>query len=82
MSLLASHVMSHDRHVSRYQAVESMRQGLSPTEAAREALKRITAFYPDFRGALVAINITGHYGEGLGNILVCMVSLMFGEFSH
>ena len=39
-----------------------MRLGLSPTEAAEEALKRITSFYPNFNGALIAINITGHYG--------------------
>ena len=42
--------------------MESMRLGLSPTEAAEEALKRITSFYPNFNGALIAINITGHYG--------------------
>ena len=43
--------------------MESMRRGLSPTAAAEEALNRITQYYPKFSGALITINITGHYGK-------------------
>jgi len=39
-----------------------MRRGLSPTAAAEEALSRIVKFYPNFSGAIVAANISGHYG--------------------
>ena len=48
----------------RFQAVEGMRQGLTPTDAAEQALARINSYYPSFVGALIAINITGHYGKG------------------
>ena len=43
--------------------MEGMRRGLAPTDAAEEALARISSYYPTFVGALVAINITGHYGK-------------------
>ena len=43
--------------------VESMRAGNSPTDAATDALSRIAKYYPDFQGALVAVNIKGQYGE-------------------
>lgn len=43
--------------------VESMRAGKSPTDAASDALSRIAKYYPDFQGALVAVNIKGQYGE-------------------
>ena len=47
----------------RYQAVEGMKQGLSPTKAVMEALNRIIRYNPDFSGALIAVNVTGHYGN-------------------
>ena len=49
--------------VFRFLAVESMRQGLTPTDAAEQALARINTYYPSFAGALIAVNITGHYGR-------------------
>ena len=48
----------------RFQAVEAMRQGLTPTDAAEQALAKISSYYPSFVGALIAINATGHYGKG------------------
>jgi hypothetical protein len=40
-----------------------MKQGLTPTKAVLEALNRIIAYHPDFSGALIAVNVTGHYGN-------------------
>ena len=42
--------------------VESMRRGMSPTAAAEDAIQTIAQYYPDFSGALVAVNISGDYG--------------------
>lgn len=39
-----------------------MRQGMSPTKAAEEALLRIVKYYNKFEGALVAVNKDGEYG--------------------
>lgn len=50
------------RFVPSYQAVESMRLGLGPQEAANDAIKRIIKKYPKFEGALIVANKTGHYG--------------------
>ncbi|EDO28322.1 predicted protein, partial [Nematostella vectensis] len=50
------------RFLPTYQAVEYMRQGKSPTEAAKLSLARIVKYYPEFFGALVVVNTTGHYG--------------------
>ena len=49
-----------------YQAVEHMREGKDPTEAAQLSLLRIAKHYPHFSGALVAVNKSGHYGEHPG----------------
>jgi len=50
------------RFVPCYQAVESMRLGLSPNAAAEDALRRIGKYYPDFKGALVTLNKAGVVG--------------------
>ncbi|EDO49709.1 predicted protein [Nematostella vectensis] len=44
-------------------AVEYMRQGKPPTQAAQMALGRIVKYYPDFSGGLVAVNKQGEYGN-------------------
>ena len=46
-----------------YQAVESMRLGKSPQEAADDALQRIAKYYPAFSGAIIVANISGDYGR-------------------
>ena len=48
--------------VNRYQAVQSMKAGMTPTQAAKDALQRIQKFYPDFVGAMIAVNTKGEYG--------------------
>ena len=48
-----------------YQAVESMRQGKSPKEAAQDALYRIEKYYSGFTGAIIVANTKGEYGRSL-----------------
>lgn len=45
-----------------FQAVEFMRQGKSPTEAASLALEKIAKYYPKYNGGLVAVNKQGEFG--------------------
>lgn len=40
-----------------------MRQGLTPTEAAEESIRRIISKYPSFSGAIVTANMKGEYGR-------------------
>lgn len=50
------------RFLPTYQAVESMRRGLSPTAAAEDALNRIAQYHSEFSGAIIAVNTSGGYG--------------------
>lgn len=45
-----------------YQTVESMRNGMSPSEASEDALRRIVKKYPKFMGAIVAVDKSGQHG--------------------
>jgi len=45
-----------------------MSAGFTPTEAAREALRKIARFYPNYQGALVAVNLQGEYGAACHNL--------------
>lgn len=45
-----------------YQAVESMRNGMSPTNAASDAIQRIAKYYANFVGAIIAIDKYGNHG--------------------
>lgn len=42
-------------------AVEEMRRGSTPQEASRIAVSRIAKYYPDFSGAVIAVNKDGEY---------------------
>lgn len=55
MNNLVSHLVS-------FQAVEFMRQGKSPSEAASLALGKIATYYPKFNGGLVVVNKDGEFG--------------------
>ncbi|XP_045459409.1 N(4)-(Beta-N-acetylglucosaminyl)-L-asparaginase [Melitaea cinxia] len=58
------------RFLPSFLAVEEMRRGKTPTEAARVAINRIASYYPDFAGAVIAVNVDGVYGaacHGLGD---------------
>ncbi|KAK2653447.1 hypothetical protein Ddye_013303 [Dipteronia dyeriana] len=47
------------RFLPCYQVVESMRQGMEPKHAAKDAISRIARRFPDFVGAVVAVNKNG-----------------------
>ncbi|XP_022771631.1 probable isoaspartyl peptidase/L-asparaginase 3 isoform X3 [Durio zibethinus] len=47
------------RFLPCYQVVESMRQGMEPKLAAKDAIARIARKYPDFMGAVFAISKNG-----------------------
>ncbi|KAH7854383.1 hypothetical protein Vadar_013207 [Vaccinium darrowii] len=47
------------RFLPCYQVVESMRLGMEPKLAARDAISRIARKYPDFVGAVFAVNKNG-----------------------
>ncbi|XP_073343801.1 N(4)-(beta-N-acetylglucosaminyl)-L-asparaginase isoform X1 [Pagrus major] len=50
------------RFLPSYLAVELMRAGVDPLVACRTAISRIKRHYPDFFGAVICANTTGHYG--------------------
>lgn len=55
------------RFLPTYHAVELMRSGAEPDEAAREAIKRITDRGYQFSGAVVAMSMDGRHGAaGVG----------------
>lgn len=43
-------------------AVEEMRRGASPKEAAETAIRRIAQHYPKFSGGVIALSKDGDYG--------------------
>ncbi|EGR44239.1 asparaginase-like protein [Trichoderma reesei QM6a] len=50
-----------------YQAVESLRRGMTPLEAAQDAVRRIVARFPDARTGIVVVDLKGeHAGAGSG----------------
>ena len=50
------------RFVPSYHVVQMMRQGATPDQACLDAIKRIVKFYPDFSGALLALDKDGRHG--------------------
>eukprot|EP00002_Diphylleia_rotans_P005744 TRINITY_DN1491_c0_g1_i1.p1 TRINITY_DN1491_c0_g1~~TRINITY_DN1491_c0_g1_i1.p1 ORF type:complete len:351 (+),score=67.88 TRINITY_DN1491_c0_g1_i1:104-1156(+) len=50
------------RFLPSFQAVRNMADGMTPKEAAEDALRRILRFYPNFSGGLVAVNARGEHG--------------------
>ncbi|XP_011068695.1 PREDICTED: N(4)-(Beta-N-acetylglucosaminyl)-L-asparaginase-like [Acromyrmex echinatior] len=50
------------RFLPSFLAVEEMRYGASPTEAAKKVIIRITSHYRNFFGAVIALNKKGKFG--------------------
>ncbi|KAG5340015.1 ASPG asparaginase, partial [Acromyrmex charruanus] len=50
------------RFLPSFLAVEEMRYGASPTQAAKKVITRITRHYRNFFGAVIALNKKGKYG--------------------
>lgn len=40
-----------------------MRNGLNPTQACEEAIERVSKHYPNFMGALIAMDKNGNHGK-------------------
>ena len=49
-------------------AVEAMRQGRSPSEAAQQVIARVARKFPDFVGAVVTLNKDGQWGAACHGI--------------
>ncbi|CAF1287799.1 unnamed protein product [Rotaria sordida] len=47
------------RFVPSYHVVQLMRQGESPSDACTDVIQRITKYYPDFDGAVLALSKDG-----------------------
>ncbi|XP_014217987.1 putative N(4)-(beta-N-acetylglucosaminyl)-L-asparaginase GA14866, partial [Copidosoma floridanum] len=56
------------RFLPSFLAVELMRQGMDPAEAAFVAVERIAKHYPKFSGAVIALNKTGQFGAACNNL--------------
>ncbi|XP_075972676.1 N(4)-(Beta-N-acetylglucosaminyl)-L-asparaginase-like [Anticarsia gemmatalis] len=56
------------RFLPSFLAVEEMRRGASPSEAANTAVRRIASHYSNFMGAVIAITKTGEYGAACHGI--------------
>ncbi|KAK1753194.1 asparaginase-domain-containing protein [Echria macrotheca] len=50
------------RFLPCYQAVENLRRGMSPTEAAEDAVKRMLRKYPRISSGIVVVNAKGEHG--------------------
>jgi len=50
------------RFLPCYQAVENLRNGMTPTEAAEDAVLRMTRKYPELSSGLVVVDKKGHHG--------------------
>lgn len=59
-----------------------MRRGSSPKSAARTAILRIVKYYPEFFGAVIAVNTDGVYGaacNGMESFPFIIANDEFGE---
>ncbi|KAK2584405.1 hypothetical protein KPH14_006787 [Odynerus spinipes] len=56
------------RFLPSFLAVEEMRRGATPSEAAKTAISRIAEHYPHFTGGVIALNKDGHYGAACNGI--------------
>ncbi|OTB14589.1 hypothetical protein K445DRAFT_318997 [Daldinia sp. EC12] len=55
------------RFLPCYQAVENLRQGMTPQQAAEDAVRRMLRKYPDVQSGIVVVNRKGdHGGAGSG----------------
>lgn len=56
------------RFLSSYQAVENLRQGMTPEKAAEESLRRILNKYPNAMVGIIVLDIKGNYGAACINV--------------
>ncbi|KAL4229853.1 hypothetical protein ACF0H5_010245 [Mactra antiquata] len=70
------------RFLPSYHAVMMMKMGASPGEATADALKNIIRLYPDFVGAVLAVNKNGAHGaacHGIPKFPYSIRSLQYDE---
>ncbi|XP_075229322.1 N(4)-(Beta-N-acetylglucosaminyl)-L-asparaginase-like [Lycorma delicatula] len=70
------------RFLPSFLAVEEMRRGASPTEAAETAIKRIAQYYPKFFGAVIAANVSGEYGAACNGMKEFPYSVVSPKLKH
>lgn len=56
------------RFVPSYHAVQLMREGVTPSDASLDAIKRIARYYPTFTGAVLAMDKNGNHGAACHGI--------------
>lgn len=56
------------RHLPSFLAVELLRNGLSPKEAANEVVRRMIEHYPIFSGAVIVADKYGNYAAACNNV--------------
>lgn len=56
------------RFLPSYQAVQYMRRGEEPGKACQKVILRIQSYVPDFFGAVICANKTGHYGAACNRL--------------
>ncbi|XP_039276431.1 N(4)-(Beta-N-acetylglucosaminyl)-L-asparaginase [Nilaparvata lugens] len=69
------------RYLPSFLAVEMMRMGMSPKQAAETAIKRISSRHPRFFGAVIAVNIYGDFGaacNGMETFPFCVANEELG----
>ncbi|XP_053400380.1 putative N(4)-(beta-N-acetylglucosaminyl)-L-asparaginase GE19290 [Mercenaria mercenaria] len=69
------------RFLPSFHAVMMMKSGASPTIAAGDAIKSIIRFYPDFVGAVLAVNIEGAHGAACHGIEKFPYSIRSTDYS-
>jgi len=70
------------RFLPSFQTVENMRNGMAPSAAAEDALRRIVKYVPKFEGALVAATKDGKYGaasHGWSYFKYCVINKNTGK---
>lgn len=65
-----------------YQAVESMRNGMSPSDATADAIQRILKHYDLFVGAILAIDKYGNHGAACHGIPSFLYSVRDGTMNN
>ncbi|XP_062332170.1 N(4)-(beta-N-acetylglucosaminyl)-L-asparaginase isoform X1 [Osmerus eperlanus] len=56
------------RFLPSFLAVELMRTGAAPSSACKTTISRIKRYYPEFFGAVICANTTGHYGAACNKL--------------
>ncbi|VDM75743.1 unnamed protein product [Strongylus vulgaris] len=67
------------RFLPSFYAVEQMRLGTKPFRAAHKAMRHILQYYPNFKGAIVAVNVRGVHGAACANLRKFQFSVGVGS---